>query len=266
MAREDEATFQIEADGDRAALLLHGYMGTPRELHPLATALAGAGVTSRAELLPGFGEVGRPDLKRVRAEAWLAAAKAAWREVTAGAAHRTLLGYSMGGAVALALAVDPQVRPDQVILLAPYWRMADPRAALLPVAHYVMPEFEPFGRLDFSDPATRERLAKLAPAADLDDPEVQRGFQDGMRVPTHSLHQVRRIGLRARKARPAMPVTIIQGLEDPTTLPRDSRDLARLIGAELIEVPANHALVADDGPAWAHIRDAVVRRATGQVA
>ncbi|MFT4041413.1 MAG: alpha/beta fold hydrolase [Thermomicrobiales bacterium] len=263
MTREDEATFQIDAQGDGAALLLHGYMGSPRELRPLAAALAEAGVTARAELMPGFGEAGRPHLKRVRAEEWLEAAKAAWREVTAGASHRTLLGYSMGGAVALALSVDPEVRPDQLILLAPYWRMADPRAALLPVAHYVMPQFEPFGRLDFADPATRERLAKLAPDADLDDPAVQQGFQDGMRVPTHSLLQVRRIGMRARKARPEAPVTIIQGLEDPTTLPRDSRDLTRMTGAALIEVPANHALVADDGPAWAQIRDAVVSRATG---
>ena len=145
-------------------------MGTPHELRPLAEALAAAGVTARADLLPGFGDAGRPQLRRVRAEDWLEAAKAAWLELTRDATHRTLVGFSMGGALALALAADPEVRPDALVLLAPYWRMADRRAALLPVAHYVMPTFQPFGKLDFTNPETRLKFAEMAPEADLDDP------------------------------------------------------------------------------------------------
>jgi esterase/lipase len=262
MSKEDEATFQIAANGSssNAALLLHGYMGTPRELRPLAHALAGAGVTARAELLPGFGEAGRPHLRRVRAEDWLDAAKRAWLEITRDATHRTLVGFSMGGALALALAADPDVRPDALVLLAPYWRMADPRAVLLPIAHYVIPTFQPFGKLDFSNPETRKKLQEIAPEADLDDPEVQRGFQEGMTVPTHSLYQLRRLGKRASRARldPCTSCVIVQGLEDPTTLPQDSRDLSRKIGAQLIEVPANHMLVDDTAPAWDLVRDAVL--------
>lgn len=265
MTSNDEATFEIAANDPTgaAALLLHGYMGTPHELRPLAVALAGAGVTARADLLPGFGEAGREQLRRVRAEDWISAAKRAWLEVTRDATHRTLVGFSMGGALALALATDPEVRPDVLILLAPYWRMADPRAMLLPVAHYVMPRFQPFGKLDFSNPETREKLAAMAPEADLDDPAVQRGFQDGMTVPTHSLHQLRRLGLRASRSTlaPQTSRVIVQGLDDPTTLPQDSRDLSRKIGARLIEVPANHMLVDDTAPAWERVRDAVISRA-----
>ena len=265
MTREDEATFHIESamPSGSAALLLHGYMGTPRELRPLAESLAAAGVTSRAELLPGFGEAGRPHLQRIRAEDWLAAAKAAWLDVTRDASHRTLLGFSMGGSLALALAADPEVRPDNLVLLAPYWRMADWRAALLPVAHYVMPTFQPFGKLDFHDPETRLKLLEMTPEANLDDPAVQRGFQDGMKVPTHSLHQLRRLCLRASRVTlaPQTSRVIVQGLEDPTTLPQDSRDLARKIGARLVEVSANHMLVDDTAAVWPRVRDAVVSRA-----
>jgi carboxylesterase len=265
MSRDEEATFQMNAEvpSGAAALLLHGYLGTPRELRPLGEALAAAGVTTRAELLPGFGEAGRPRLRRVRAEDWLDAARAAWLDVTRDATHRTLVGFSMGGALALALAADPEVRPDALVLLAPYWRMADRRAALLPVAHYVIPRFQPFGRLDFTDPATRLKLAETAPGVDLDDPEVQRGFQEGITVPTHSLYQLRRLGQRASRSRlaPRTSRVIVQGLEDPTTLPRDSRDLSRMIGARLIEVPADHMLVDNTAPAWERVRDAVISRA-----
>lgn len=265
MSRDDDASFQIApaSPSGGTALLLHGYMGTPHELRPLAMALSAAGVTARADLLPGFGEAGRPHLRRVRAEDWLEAAKAAWLELSRDATHRTLVGFSMGGALALALAADPEVRPDALVLLAPYWRMADRRAALLPIAHYVMPTFQPFGKLDFTNPETRLKLAEMAPEADLDDPKVQRGFQDGMAVPTHSLYQLRRLGQRASRARlaPQTSPIIVQGLDDPTTLPRDSRDLSRKIGAHLIEVPANHMLVDDTAPAWDRVREAVVSRA-----
>jgi hypothetical protein len=54
---------------------------------------------------------------------------------------------------------------------------------------------------------------------------------------------------------------IVQGLDDPTTLPQDSRDLSRKIGAQLIEVPANHMLVDDTAPAWERVRDVVISRA-----
>lgn len=265
MSRDDEATFHLAGDGasGAAALLLHGYMGSTRELRPLAHALAGEGVSVRAELLPGFGEAGRPQLRRVRAEDWLDAAKRAWLDVTRDATRRTLVGFSMGGALALALAADPEVRPDELVLLAPYWRMADRRAALLPIAHYVMPTFQPFGKLDFSNPETRQRYGEMAPGVDLDDPEVQRGFQEALTVPTHSLYQLRRLGLRASRAglAPQTSRVIVQGLDDPTTLPQDSRDLSRKIGAHLIEVPANHMLVDDSAPAWERVRDAVLSRA-----
>ena len=86
--------FLFEAGSSRA-LLIHGFLGSPRELRPLARELADAGVTARGVLLPGFGaEIAR--LKKVRAEEWLAAARAAWNETREGASRTTLIGFSMG--------------------------------------------------------------------------------------------------------------------------------------------------------------------------
>ena len=135
--------FLFEAGSSRA-LLIHGFLGSPRELRPLAQELADAGVTARGVLLPGFGaDIAR--LKTVRAKEWLAAARAAWEETREGASRTTLIGFSMGGAVALRLAAEAGLAPDQLILLAPHWKFADRRAVVLPVAKYVIREFKPFG-------------------------------------------------------------------------------------------------------------------------
>src|SRR5918998_5806379 len=115
--------FFIDA-GTSRALLIHGFLGSPRELRPLAQELADAGVTARGVLLPGFGpDIAR--LKNVQVEEWLATARAAWEEIREGASHTTLIGFSMGGAVALQLAAEAGLAPDQLILLAPHWKFAD---------------------------------------------------------------------------------------------------------------------------------------------
>src|SRR5918998_511258 len=223
--------FNIEAGSSRA-LLIHGFLGSPRELRPLAQELADAGVSAHGVLLPGFG----PDitrLKKVQAEEWLATARAAWEEIREGASHTTLIGFSMGGAVALQLAAEAGLAPDQLILLAPHWKFADRRAVVLPVAKYVIREFKPFGRIDFDSPDMRRMLAEMAPDADLDDPEVRHALRNSATIPTCALDELRRIGVgaAARARRVSAPTTIVQGLEDTTTLPVYSRELAARMGA-----------------------------------
>src|SRR5215216_4904011 len=192
--------FRFEA-GSARALLIHGFLGSPRELRPLAQELAAAGVTARGVLLPGFG-AGIAQLKTVRAEEWLAAARAAWTETREGASHTSLIGFSMGGAVALQLAAEAGLAPDQLILLAPHWKFADRRATVLPVAKYVIREFKPFGRIDFDNPDMRRMLRELTPGADLDDPEVRHALRNSATIPTRALDQLRRVGRGAAASAP----------------------------------------------------------------
>jgi carboxylesterase len=255
--------FHIEA-GPSRALLIHGFLGSPRELRPLAQELANAGVTARGVLLPGFGaDIAR--LKTVRAPEWLAAARAAWEELREGAGRTTLIGFSMGGAVALQLAAEAGLAPDQLVLLAPHWKFADRRAVVLPVAKYLIREFKPFGSIDFDSPDMRRMLAELAPGADLDDPAVRHQLRNSATIPTRALDELRRVGVgaAARAPRVSAPATIVQGLQDATTLPAYSRELAARMGAELREIPGDHLIVDPGRPSWSAVRDTIIRLATG---
>ena len=255
--------FLFEAGSSRA-LLIHGFLGSPRELRPLAQELASVGITARGVLLPGFGaDIAR--LKEVRAEEWLTAARAAWEETRKGATLTTLIGFSMGGAVAVRLAAEAGLAPDQLILLAPHWKFADRRAAILPVAKYVIREFKPFGRIDLDSPDMRRMLAELAPGADLDDPEVRHALRNSATIPTRALDELRRVGRGAATSvsRVSSPTTIVQGLQDTTTLPAYSRQLAARMGADLHEIPGDHLIVDPKRSSWNAVRDIVVTVAAG---
>ncbi|MCC6315365.1 MAG: alpha/beta fold hydrolase [Thermomicrobiales bacterium] len=252
------------AAGDTHALLIPGFLGTPKEMRPLAESLAAAGVSARGALLPGFGpDVG--SLGVVRAEAWLRAASDAWAETRKAARRTVLVGYSMGGAVALALAAKGGA-PDALVLLAPHWRFADPRAAALPALKEVVKEFRPFANADFADPGTRQMFGELAPALNLDDPAIQSRLRVETTIPTRTLNEVRRIGrmaaASARKVR--APTTIVQGVADTTTLPAHTRLLALRLGGPLalLEVPGGHMLVEPAAPSWDAVRRIVVAAAS----
>ncbi len=106
------------AGGPVGALLLPGFMGTPKEMRPLGRALADAGVTARGILLPGFG-ADVANLGSIRAADWLRVAGEAWEAVLASHERTVLVGFSMGGAVAVHVAADPSV--STVIALAPWF-------------------------------------------------------------------------------------------------------------------------------------------------
>ena len=52
----DEKHLPFTFEGENAAvLMIHGFLGTPAEMRPLAEKLLEAGVSVHAPLLPGFG-------------------------------------------------------------------------------------------------------------------------------------------------------------------------------------------------------------------
>jgi carboxylesterase len=259
----DHQPFAFDGGASRA-LLIHGFLGSPREMRPLAEALAAAGVAARGVALPGFGrDFAR--LRQVRVADWLTAARSAWVETRAGARHTTLIGFSMGGAVALRLAAELELAPDRLILLAPHWKFADRRGALLPMAKYLIRDFRLMGRIDFDDPEVRRAFADMAPDANLDDPAVQRQLRQAASIPTRALDELRRVGLTAAAAAPrvAAPTTILQGLQDTVSLPAYSRALAARMGADLREMAGDHLIVDPSKPSWPAVRDIVAELARG---
>lgn len=91
------------ADLGPACLLIHGYGGSPFEMEGPAAALAEAGFAVRVPCLPGHGE-GYKDFGKYRFADWLAHAEEELKDMLARHERVVLVGFSMGGALALNLA------------------------------------------------------------------------------------------------------------------------------------------------------------------
>jgi carboxylesterase len=251
-----------EGAGDHrtGALLVHGFTGTPDEMRPLAGVLAGLGIDAHAMLQRGMGpEIGQ--LGEMTAAIWKESAVARWREHVEQYERTILIGYSMGGAVALLQSAA--YPPDLLILLAPHVRMADRRAVALPLIKHIRKELLPFERTDFSAPMTRKWFEQAVPGLDIDDPVIRESLRTGSRMSTAMLDQLRRISAEGERIATLLtvPTVIIQGHQDTVVLPRDTR---RLVGKtrNLVayhEIAGNHMLPFATFPTWPMVRDLVTR-------
>jgi carboxylesterase len=116
--------------GDTALLLIHGINSSPACFHRMAPVLADAGFTCRVMRLPGFAE----PIDRYAAatrEDWLAAVRREVESLRRDHDHVALIGHSLGGAVALATALDAPQSIDALILLAPAIEVSNRRSPLL---------------------------------------------------------------------------------------------------------------------------------------
>jgi carboxylesterase len=104
------------AGGRVGALLIHGFTGTPRELEGLAERLQEAGLSVHVPRLPGHGTNGRDFLQSGRRD-WLRAAADAYMDLRARCDTVHLVGFSMGGLLAVLLAARFPV--ERLVLLAP---------------------------------------------------------------------------------------------------------------------------------------------------
>lgn len=224
------------------ALLIHGFPGTPAEMRPLGKRLAAAGWAAHGPLLPGFGPQ-IPTLGDKTRHDWLTAVRQSWQQLRAAHETTVLVGFSMGGALALHLAAEPQP-PDFLVLLAPFWRLAGWQGNLLPIVKHFQKTFYPFAQADFSDTAVRQQLQEVMPGADLDDTAVQARIRQEAQLPTRTIDEVRRVGLEANQRASAVrcPTLVLQGLQDTVVLPRFSRQLITRLGGPVTyrELPGKH--------------------------
>jgi len=95
--------FFFEGTKDEAVLLIHGFTGTPAQMRPLGDALAAAGYAVRGILLPGHGTNLR-EMERTGWTDWLGAAEEALKDLLATYRKVDVIGFSMGGLIALNLA------------------------------------------------------------------------------------------------------------------------------------------------------------------
>jgi carboxylesterase len=112
---------QLESDGDRGVLLVHGFNDTPQSVRAMAQALHAAGWAVHVPLLPAHGRTPAVFTAEGRADAWIAALRTAWSALRARYPTAVLAGQSMGGALAVILAAEAP--PKALVLLAPYLHM-----------------------------------------------------------------------------------------------------------------------------------------------
>lgn len=240
------------------ALLIHGFPGTPWEMRGIAELLEELGYESHAPLLPGFGpqiaSLGERDWHD-----WEQAASDALATVSKGAKRTVVVGYSMGGALALRLAARERI--DALLLINPFSGLDFTRGVLLPLAAPLVRSYHPFRRADFSDPWVREVVGRVLPDLDVDDLDGQERLRREVRIPVRAIEQVRRLGSAAWRTAPhvEVPTLVVQAAADKVVSPRRTRRLVRRLknvsGASVI--PGGHVVIWPGKPGHEQLRDAL---------
>lgn len=256
--------FIADPGAETGALLIHGFTGSPAEMRPLGQALYAHGINVHGMLIPGMAR----DMTRLNTmtqEIWETAARAAWAPVRARYRQAILLGYSMGGALALELAAWQS--PDRLILLAPFAHIADRLAWLLPVLRFVRREYRPFDGLDPADPDVRKFFEDTLPGIDMDDPELLRDVVRHSIIRMQVINELRKVGRRAEKLAKQVtaPALVVQGRADRIVRPRDTEHLiARMRGpVEYRTIDGDHMLPFDTWPTEPIVRDLVLQAVCG---
>ncbi len=214
-----------------AALLVHGFPGTPAEMRPLAAALHAAGWTARGLLLPGFGSdiatLGQRSLSD-----WTSAIRQELGELQQNHHPVLLIGHSMGGALCIRAAASAPV--DGLIMLAPFWKLNGAIPAFWPLVRPFLRQIRPFRlfKPDFDDPKVRASIREFLGDADLDDPDVRQAIVD-FTIPANLIDQLFSAGRAAYACAPQItaPALVLQGLKDPLVRPVQTQRLSgRLAG------------------------------------
>jgi carboxylesterase len=246
--------------GHRAALLIHGFPGTPAELRGIGEFLHQQGWTVSCPLLPGFGEQIETLARRTHHD-WY---NAVCLEMTA--LHKkyqriALVGYSMGGALALQVAAQHSVTPEALILIAPFTQLLTGTQKLLwPAVRLLMKEFRPFEKADLHDVKIRRAILQFMPEADFEDIAVQ-NFIRSISLPMKTIEHVRQTGLHALRnaSQLCLPTLIVQGTTDEVVRPATTRKLVQRMNGSVQyhEINAGHDLIHQDQAAWPQLKNLI---------
>jgi len=133
----------------QAALLLHGYTGSPHDMRYLGNRLRDAGYLVSIPRFPGHGTT-RHDFNQTRAEDWLRRSLDAWLELRIFGLEQNLAGLSMGGILAAILSAT--FVPRRVVLAAPALMANNPALPWTPILKYIVKEKQHAPAQSYDDP------------------------------------------------------------------------------------------------------------------
>jgi carboxylesterase len=193
-----------------AVLCLHGLSGTPYEVRPPAEALARHGFACVGPLLPGHGEPWQR-LAATSESAWLEVAKEAFDQLSETHERVYVLGLSMGGLLALSLAVRRPV--EGLLVLATPLRLR----WLLRIAVPILASF----------------VGSVAKNSGIADPEALGRHPGTDRMPLRSVVNVMRLQKQVERELPKVeaPIHLIFSRRDPTVDPEDAERILELVSS-----------------------------------
>lgn len=147
--------------GPVGALLCHGFTGSPASMRPWAEHLATAGLAVSVPLLPGHGTHWH-HLEMTRWPDWYAEAERALARLRERCDRVVVMGLSMGGTLALSLAIHRPADVTGLVLVNPALSNDDRRIVLLPVLKYVLPARRSIGS-DIKKPGVTEVAYERTP-------------------------------------------------------------------------------------------------------
>lgn len=229
-------TIDLQEGGSRGVLLLHGFGDTPQTLALLARRLKKSGYSVLAPLLPGHGRT-TESFAKSRASDWIEAAQGAYTGLRARNRAVSVVGLSMGGALATILAAEQHDIPS-LALIAPYVGMPG-RLRVAAATHWLWGKLA--GELgarnlqSIHDPIEREK-------------NLAYGTVTG-----RELHELWMVVRRARKSLSAVraPTLIIQSREDPRCAPATAEFALKTLGSQEKKLVwtqgAGHIITVDYG-------------------
>jgi carboxylesterase len=234
--RAGAETIDMREEGSHGALLLHGFGDTPQTLSGLAKKLNKGGYGVYAPLLPGHGRT-MDEFSKSSADDWAATARDAFAEMHKRHASVSVVGLSMGGALAVTLAAESS-DVTALALIAPYIEMpARIRAAASTYRLWgkLAGEISAQNPMSIRDPIAREK-------------SLAYGAVTGSR-----LYQLLKVVRRARKALKNVkaPTLLIQSREDPRCSMRGAERAMEMLGAQEKKLVwtqgAGHVITVDYG-------------------
>ena len=235
----------VDDDGPRSCLALHGLGGGPFELGPVVEALEREGCRISAPILPGHAVTGRV-MPASNWSDWISTAEAGFDDLAALGRPVVVVGFSTGGTLALLLATRRPVA--RLVLLAPFLTIR--HSGLIPIhpSAYLGP------------------IARVLPdlprrSAPVRDPEARRRLRSVVRFETFSLRATLSALELIEQVKPLVPevrtpTLILQGRLDSVVEPAGAVWLAAHLGSarkELVYLSrSSHLLTLD------HDRDRVI--------
>lgn len=234
--RPGAETIDLQEGGSHGVLLLHGFGDTPQTLALLARRLRKSGYSVLAPLLPGHGR-SMESFGKSRASDWIAAAKDAFIDMRVRHDSVSIIGLSMGGALAVLIAAEQRGIPA-LVLIAPYLGM--PKVLRVAAATHWL-----WGRLAGEVNGRNPRSIR-------DPIEREKNLAYGT-VTGRELHELSKIVGRARKSLRDVraPTLIIQSREDPRLSPAVAEFALKRLGSEEKQLVwtegAGHIITVDYG-------------------